>query len=71
MTLPFSGWNEAIIIAINNLFNFILTSGFGDGYIFYDLYHKYLLSSSTTSYFHDGLFTVFINMFEGQKYSLA
>ena len=57
--LPFHAWTETILLAANNLLNFILTSIFGDGYIFCDLCHKGLVSYLTTSYFHDRLFVVF------------
>ena len=62
MALPLRAWVETILLAANNLFNFIITSDFGDGYIFCKIYRKDLVSSLTSSYFHDGLFVVFINV---------
>ena len=32
--LPFCAWTETIILATNNLFGFIFTTGFGDSSIF-------------------------------------
>lgn len=37
---PFHAWIETMILDDNNLFNFILTSGFGDGCIFHSFIVK-------------------------------
>ena len=51
--LPFSAWTKTIILAANNLFNFIFTSGFGDSSVFCLFRRRDLASSLTTSYVHD------------------
>ena len=48
----FRAWMETIILAANNVFSFIFTSGFGDSSIFHCFRHRDLVSSLTTSYVH-------------------
>ena len=50
--LHFHAWTETIILAANNLFSFIFTSGFGDSSIFRIFRRRDLVSSLTNSYVH-------------------
>ena len=49
---PFRVWNEIIILAANNLFNFIFASRFGENSILCFFYHRDLISSLAVLYVH-------------------